>query len=899
MTSVRSLGRSIAGVLWALLLAPTVLLVTHFPGWSVLLGSRWWLATVVISVLLLFAFAAWGKERRRTIVALLLVSWVLDLVGLVDIAFGRLAVWGGVTVLAIVSLEVLRQNIGLVREFSQRDPAFKDKVQWALVYWSPMLLFAWAGWLVHGLIVDQAQQVIYDQTPIDQYCKADPEPVPCEGLAVTEALPSKPLTLDATLAHYWHERFRAQQQGLLLAIMSSDPVDGVSDSVFMNKEALTVYLAGLDAKLRPQEVLLIPRNDGLQEEELLNSDPVTQRLRQDRAALERQSQGSISIGSGIGGIGGGIPIPRSLLTKPRIDQFDAQLRKRREELLVKYSQQLIAPSQVPGSVHYQLTRRLPPAPPLRVEQGLLVQKPEQVSGARATLAALVVTRLADLEQSTLQTAESIVRGADELHRRDPSAAIDPRQQLERIGFPALCSNAIDSPDSTEDDAGKIPVRVNTRPFPCNARLSTVDGVRQPLDLLDSVYESIEHWRQRQEQNLEDTSRAALVQAVRQSNQAQSSAMALSSMVPAGIDLGRKRCRLLEGHTWGNCATNWAKAKAESTYASARADAGRAYTRAVDDMRRTGQSNAAQLILYERDQARLQLQEAEADLRAGVRSVRSGLDLLGTLLLFFLILALIKSVLYTLALKLYAAGGPSFVRVDGSSTIVGGSPRVAPVNSQTGSLEFPDVTAENPLVTREYLVHQVKRNARIPPWPFSGVLSRLLYRRYFFFNIGGPEPESTVAWFSSTGRFIADWMLQPGEAVVFHYRNFVGASQQVNLRSLVSFRLDTMLFGRFTFAVAVAAEQPGHLLLEAMSLSAEAVAKDNIHTAMPERLVAWHANTAFQVASAQTLGSVYLDPFALARVKEMQPRGRMLVDTTPVRSFFYGTFRYALRVLSPL
>jgi hypothetical protein len=896
MTTLRPLGRSIASVLWALLLAPTVLLVAYLPGWGVLLSSRWWLAAIFVSVLLLFAFAAWGKERRRTIVALLLASWVLDLVGLTDITFGRLVVWAGVTVLAIISLEVLRQNIGLVRDLRQRDPAFKEKVQRAVVYWSPMLLFAWAGWLVHGLIVDEAQQLVYDQTPIDQYCKAEPEPVPCEGLAVTQELPAKPLTLEATLAHYWHERFRAQQQGLLLAIMSSDPVEGISDAVFMNKEALTAYIAGLDAKLRPQAVLLIPRNDGLQEEELLNSDPVTQRLRQDRAALERQAQGSVSIGTGIGAK---IHIPRSLLMKPRIDQLDAQLRKRREELLAKYSQQLIAPTQVPGSVHYQLTRRLPPAPPLRVEPGLLVQKPEQVPGARATLAALVVTRLADLEQSTLQTAESIVRGASDLHGRDPGAAIDPRQQLEKIGFPALCSNEIDSPNSTEDDAGKVPVRVNTRPFPCNVRLSIVDGARQPLDLLDSVYESIEHWRQRQEQNLENTSRAALVQTIRQGNQAQSSAMALSAMVPASIELGRKRCRLLEGHTWGNCATNWAKAKAEGTYASARADAGRAYARAVDDMRRAGQSNAAQLILYEREQARLQLQEAEADLRAAVRSVRSGLDLLGTLLLFFLILALIKSVLYTLALKLYAAGGPSFVQVDGSSAIVSGSPRVAPVNSQTGSLEFPDVTAENPLVTREYLVHQVKRNARMPPWPFSGVLSRLLYRRYFFFNIGGPEPESTVAWFSSTGRFIADWMLQPGEAVVFHYRNFVGASQQVNLRSLVSFRLDTMLFGRFTFAVAVATEQPGHLLLEARSLSAEAVTNDNIHTAMPERLVAWHANTAFQVASAQTLGSVYLDPFALARVKDMQPRGRMLVDTTPVRSFFYGSFRYALRVLSPL
>jgi hypothetical protein len=159
MTKLRSLGTTIAGVLWALFLGPTVLLVAHLPAWGVLLRSRWWLAAIFVSVLVLLAFAAWGKERRRTIVAVLLTSWALDLIGLIDITFGHLAAWAGVTVLAIVSLEVLRQNIGLVRDLRQRDPAFKNKVKRAVVYWSPMLLFAWVGWLLHGLIVDQAQKL--------------------------------------------------------------------------------------------------------------------------------------------------------------------------------------------------------------------------------------------------------------------------------------------------------------------------------------------------------------------------------------------------------------------------------------------------------------------------------------------------------------------------------------------------------------------------------------------------------------------------------------------------------------------------------------------------------------------------------------------------------------------
>ena len=140
---------------------------------------------------------------------------------------------------------------------------------------------------------------------------------------------------------------------------------------------------------------------------------------------------------------------------------------------------------------------------------------------------------------------------------------------------------------------------------------------------------------------------------------------------------------------------------------------------------------------------------------------------------------------------------------------------------------------------------------------------------------------------------------PGEAVVFHYRYFIGASKSIKLRSMVSLRINTMLVGRMTFPIAVCDRQQGaHLLLAVRSLDPMDV-RDNLATsALIERLVAWNAHVAFQAQLTEKMSSLYLDPFSLTKYTSRQPFGRMIVDTRYVTAKFYGIFRYALRAMSP-
>jgi hypothetical protein len=139
---------------------------------------------------------------------------------------------------------------------------------------------------------------------------------------------------------------------------------------------------------------------------------------------------------------------------------------------------------------------------------------------------------------------------------------------------------------------------------------------------------------------------------------------LSSMVPPRIDLGRKRCRTLEPHTWGNCAANRAKDKAEQTYASGRADADRVYRRRLAEAERQGTQTAFEQILLARREGLAGLDSADREFPDMVAQVERGFQLVGILLTFFLLIALVRSLLYSVALRLYAEGAPSFIRVDG-------------------------------------------------------------------------------------------------------------------------------------------------------------------------------------------------------------------------------------------
>jgi hypothetical protein len=738
---------------------------------------------------------------------------------------------------------------------------------------------------------------------VDRYCDAQPEPIPCEGLGQPIIQPTQ-WTIEESLSYHWSDKVRRKQQELLAFIANVDE-KGIPEEAFESPAKMAPWLGVLAARLQPVSVLSLGLPDPRPLEQQLRLDGVLQTLRLRLQIAERAKV-----------IAGSIPAPGresaselarlKALTAKDVDGLKADIAAR-ERLLTAQFKQPAPPSSAAdaGSIERLMVAGL---------TGIVVQLPydpdftvgagKPTSAGRAALAArtlLLLDKVAtDARTATLNVVQSQQNMQQDLRSRNVGNLHHLRSvetQLDDIHLPLMCSYQRDSAQVSATDSGKEPMPINIQPFACKTKLPEVDGEPVALSLHDSLQHSMNYWSQARRSDLEVATRKALVQAADKTRQAREGALQMSSMVPATIDLGRKRCRTLEPHTWGNCAVNRAKDKGEQTYASGRATADRSYRRKLAEAERQGNQTAFEQILLARREGLAALDTADREFPDMVAQVERGFQLVGILLTFFLILALIKSLLYSLALKLYAEGSPSFIRVDASRTVVGEAPRVAPLDYQRRSLDLEDVTPAAPLVTREYLSGQEQRNSRVPPWPFSGVLARLLMLRYFFYNVGGPMPGQKIQWNAGDGRSIIDWRLQPGEAVVFQYRHFVGASRRVRLHSRFSLRLDTMLFGRFNFAIAVAEDEPGHLLLGTRSVSPQAVADDQGDAVMVERLIAWHAGTPFQVVNTPKVASLFFDPYSLKRMRGQAP-GRMVVDVTPVPAALHGAFRYALKAMSP-
>lgn len=208
------------------------------------------------------------------------------------------------------------------------------------------------------------------------------------------------------------------------------------------------------------------------------------------------------------------------------------------------------------------------------------------------------------------------------------------------------------------------------------------------------------------------------------------------------------------------------------------------------------------------------------MRNGAHGYAARFFLVGDLLRLFdwLLLALIaiKSFLYALALELFHSDEKISIAFD-TPRPVEGSYRSA--RRLTIDREFP-----YPLITRKQLSN-TDNNVCLAPWPWSAPLARILRGRYFLFTKGtfladadvpsepGQAPLEMVAS-AGGGLSIVEWKMQPGEEVIFRYKDFYGASENVQLSSEISFRLSTLLLGRIIFRIAHCSEGEGRLLLKA-------------------------------------------------------------------------------------
>jgi hypothetical protein len=263
-------------------------------------------------------------------------------------------------------------------------------------------------------------------------------------------------------------------------------------------------------------------------------------------------------------------------------------------------------------------------------------------------------------------------------------------------------------------------------------------------------------------------------------------------------------------------------------------------------------------------------------------------ILSALLQLWLFLVIIKSVLYVLATEVFNVKSIPVIGLESEGDAEG-------TYTRSTNIEIPE-SFTAPMQTATVGINQGKKT--VIPQAFRALFARIL-RGKWILNRGTHAENATMRFTQPGGRVGIDWQMQEGEEVVFRYGDLLGFSENLELRTTISLRLSTLLFGRYVYHSARCVGGPGRLLL---SVKGDVEAEQHkVETFPLERLIAWNMHTRFRVTDERTLAAVFKDGFTIRRVRQGGERSGLVLVGAPVSDEprFQGTMRFVKTFLMPI
>jgi len=417
---------------------------------------------------------------------------------------------------------------------------------------------------------------------------------------------------------------------------------------------------------------------------------------------------------------------------------------------------------------------------------------------------------------------------------------------------------------------------------------------------DSVRRSIDRWH---DVLHDDTARRLgdIARGVEAGARSAADAADIAAALPTRLRLRRAAC---DWGSPGRCVANAARAGIEETLARAVArDLARfegAASGRIEDARR-GASQQVGAALEQLEARIMTLRTTAHRLADEVFLLHDLLRLLAWLTLAFVV---VKSFLYVLALELYHRDESATMGFDDAVPVQG--------EYRSGKRVTIDRAFTVPLITRKQLSN-ADNHVRFAPWPGSAPIARLWHRRYFLFTRGtfltdadpsvapgSPDAGQARGMVASAGggEAIVEWRMQPGEEVVFGYRDFFGASENVHLRSEISLRLSSLLLGRIFFRIAQCPPDggEGRLLLKA---DVELVDQAQIRAVPPERMIAWNRHARFSIHTGRTAWTTLINGYTLVRRDTPGTPPGLIVVSSAESGSNLGTILYVKRIFTAL
>lgn len=183
----------------------------------------------------------------------------------------------------------------------------------------------------------------------------------------------------------------------------------------------------------------------------------------------------------------------------------------------------------------------------------------------------------------------------------------------------------------------------------------------------------------------------------------------------------------------------------------------------------------------------------------------------------------------------------------------------------------------------------------PPQPAACLFSRLFGGAYFL-SVADRSAETAKPVVFKTGniREFVEWSLEPGEEVIFHFKDFIAIEDTVRLSTFVSFRLSTLLLGRILFRRA---RGPGRLVLRTAG-PAETTADCDTELSKPvHRLVSWNRVARFKLDVERGFFDIYFSTVHLR--KDTDSHVVFVAEDSEQKTYGTGAARFIKHFLLPM
>lgn len=253
---------------------------------------------------------------------------------------------------------------------------------------------------------------------------------------------------------------------------------------------------------------------------------------------------------------------------------------------------------------------------------------------------------------------------------------------------------------------------------------------------------------------------------------------------------------------------------------------------------------------------------------------------------FLLIAIVKSFLYVLARVLYSKDSGITFSLDFNQIV-----RKGIITKKERKFSIGAASKETYYITRKVTLSGAAERLKTPQF-FRCFFSRLFNKSLIMDKVDMEEIEEQVSIGQDKKQEFLIYELKEGEVCVFHFRDFVGMTKGIKLKTIFNFQLFSFLFGTIRFS---SAKGKGKIILKS---TGECTVSPHGGTNKPHKsfsILAFQKKTEFSVESSLGIVDMFFSNYSLKKVNP----ANIIVASVETDRKRKGIFKFFLRFFIPI